>query len=315
MMLGKTAGGLFWMFRYLERAENTARLLEAGWHIALTRSGQTTNEWQSIVTTAGMNAAYQEKFGDDYTPAQVINFMLRDKDNPSSVLTAITAARSNARMVRTALSAEVWEATNECWMVLKDLLSRPVTERALHDALTQIRFRTSVVRGCLHGTMLRNDIFAFSRLGTFLERADNTARILDVKYYVLLPSAAYVGTSIDNAQWEVILRSVSAESSYRWLYGGDSTPSNIAEFMLLDESMPRSLAFSVTEIGDALAILEKAYKTREESQIQAEALCHRIQSHSIETIFEEGLHEFLSGFISENAKLAGHIEKDFRFYG
>ena len=314
MMLGKTAGGLFWMFRYLERAENTARLLEAGWHIALTRSDGASSEWQSIITTAGMNAAYLEKY-DSYEAGQVINFMLRDKDNPSSVMTAITAARNNGRLVRTALSSEVWEATNECWMVLKDLLSRPVTERAMHDILTQIRFRTSVVRGALHGTMLRNDIFAFSRLGTFIERADNTARILDVKYYVLLPSAAFVGSSIDNAQWEVILRSVSAERNYRWLYGGESTPAMISNFLILDGRMPRSLAFCAKKIGENLKHLEMEYEAREESHVQADALCHRINAHSVDTIFEEGLHEFLSSFIADNAKLAAHIEEDFRFYG
>ncbi|WP_353536214.1 alpha-E domain-containing protein [Cognatishimia sp. WU-CL00825] len=314
-MLGKTAGGLFWMFRYLERAENTARLLEAGWHIALTRAADgSSNEWQSIIATAGMTQAYQAQH-DSYEPAQVINFMLRDKQNPSSVMAAIDAARSNARLVRTALSSEVWEATNECWMLLKDLLSKPVSERSLHDTLTQIRFRTSVVRGALHGTMLRNDIFAFSRLGTFIERADNTARILDVKYYVLLPSAAYVGTTIDNAQWEVILRSVSARNSYRWLYGGESTPLTIANFLLLDARMPRSLAHCAREIGESLELLETEYNHRAEAQVQAEAMCHRLKTHSIDTIFEEGLHEVLSCFIADNAKLAGHIEEDFRFYG
>lgn len=314
MMLGKTAGGLFWMFRYLERAENTARLLEAGWHIALTRSGDGSNEWQSIITTAGMNEAYLEKY-DTYEAGQVINFMLRDKDNPSSVMSAITNARSNGRLVRTGLSAEVWEATNECWMVLKDLMARPVTARALHDVLTQIRFRTSVVRGALHGTMLRNDIYAFARLGTFIERADNTARILDVKYYVLLPSAASVGSLIDNAQWEVILRSVSAEGSYRWLHGGESSPGSIANFLILDSRMPRSLAFCAKTIGENLKHLELEYEAREESHIQADALCHKINSNTVDTIFDEGLHEFLSSFIADNAKLAGHIEEDFRFYG
>jgi uncharacterized alpha-E superfamily protein len=313
-MLGKTAGGLFWMFRYLERAENTTRLLEAGWHIALTRSSSGSNEWQSIIATAGMTQAYEAKY-DVYEPGLVIDFMLRDKENPSSVRVAIDSARSNARLVRTALSSEMWEATNECWMVIKEMLSKPVTERAVHDTVTQIRFRTSVVRGALHGTMLRNDIFAFSRLGTFVERADNTARILDVKYYVLLPSAAYVGSSFDNAQWEVILRSVSGENSYRWLYGCESTPLTIANFLLLDKRMPRSLSFCAREIGENLELLETEYGTRPEAQIQAEALCHRINAHSIDTIFEEGLHEFLSGYVADNAKLAGHIEEDFRFYG
>lgn len=312
-MLGKTAGGLFWMFRYLERAENTARLLEAGWHMALTRSSPVSNEWQSIVTTAGMSDTYLAKY-DDYTAAQVINFLLRDKDNPACVMSTIDLARSSARQVRTALSSEVWEATNECWMALKAMLARPVTERSLHETLAAIRYRTSVVRGALHGTMLRNDIFSFCRLGTFLERADNTARILDVKYYVLLPSAAFVGTRIDNVHWEVILRSVSAERAYRWLNAGESSPLGIADFLILDERMPRSLSFCMSETKDFLDQLEQEYSTRHKSQILADKIASRIEGKDIDMIFQNGLHEFLRDFIADMVRLSSYIEKDFRFY-
>lgn len=314
MTLGKTAGGLFWMFRYLERAENTARLLEAGWRMALTRASASSNEWESIVTTAGATQGYLRKF-DAYTSANVINFLLRDRDNPSSVLGSVEAARSNARQVRTALSSEVWEATNEIWMVLKQALARPATERTLHEVLTTVRNRASMVRGALHGTMLRNDIFSFSRLGTFIERADNTARILDVKYYVLLPSASFVGTRLDNAQWEVILRSVSAERSYRWVHGGESSAIGIADFLILDERMPRSLAFCMSQTRQYLRQLEKVYGARHQSHILCDAITERIENARIEDIFQSGLHEFLGEFITESVQLAQHIEEDFRFYG
>lgn len=313
MMLGKTAGGLFWMFRYLERAENTARLLEAGWHMALTGSSSASNEWQSILTTAGVIDAYSQKY-DEFEAHSVINFLLRDKDNPSCVMSTVGMARSNARQVRTALSSEVWEATNECWMALKQTLARPVTERNLHETLATIRYRTSVVRGALHGTMLRNDIFAFSRLGTSIERADNTARILDVKYYVLLPSAAFVGTTIDNAQWEVILRSVSAERSYRWLNAGNSSPLGIAEFLILDERMPRSLAFCIGETCQCLHHLEHEYGMRQDSQVLADKIRSRMVNTTIDEIFQNGLHEFLVESIADTVKLSSYIEKDFRFY-
>ncbi len=312
-MLGKTAGGLFWMYRYFERAENTARLLEAGWRIALTRGEDDSNEWESVVATAGSAATYNAKY-DTYDSANVVNFLLRDKDNPSSVMSSIEAARSNARLVRTALSSEVWEATNECWMALKEALTRPVSDRNLYDTLSAIRFRTSVVRGALHGTMLRNDIFSFSRLGTFLERADNTARILDVKYYVLLPSAAFVGSKMDNVQWEVILRSVSAEQSYRWLNGGDTTPMGIADFLLLDRRMPRSLAFCYANIGEQLEALAREYGERHECHALADRMCNRLNSATIQSVFEEGLHEFLTESISCTSMLAGLIESDFSFY-
>lgn len=314
MMLGKTAGGLFWMFRYLERAENTARLLEAGWRIALTRSSNSESEWKSIVTTAGMNIGFEAKH-DTYNAANVINYLLRDKENPSSVMETLNQARANARLVRTALSSEVWEATNECWMAIKDELARPVSERNLHDVLAAIRYRTSVVRGALHGTMLRNDIFSFSQLGTFIERADNTARILDVKYYVLLPSAAYVGSNVDNAQWEVILRSVSAELSFRWLHGGTVSPMMIADFLILDRRMPRSLAFCYQEIDECLKQLQEEYGTRQPCQDKADAICARMRGHSIEGIFQEGLHEFLGEFIKSTTGLASAIEENFRYYG
>lgn len=313
MMLGKTAGGLFWMFRYLERAENTARLLEAGWRMALTRANDDMNEWQSVVTTAGMHKAYEAKF-DEYTTSNVVNFILRDKDNPTCIMASIDMARSNAKQVRTALSSEVWEAVNECWMDLKKILSRPVHERDLHETLNLIRNRAAVVRGSLHGTMLRNDIYAFSRLGTFLERTDNTARILDVKYYVLLPSAAHIGTMLDNAQWEVILRSVSAERSYRWLNGGDVSARGIVSFLLLDQRMPRSLAFCARQVQDYLGFLEKEYDYRHDSHDQVDKICSRMDAADIDSVFKTGLHEMLGVFISDTTKLAGMIEKDFRFY-
>ena len=313
MMLGKTAGGLFWMFRYLERAENTARLLEAGWRMALTRSSDDMNEWVSILTTAGMHAAYEDKF-DEYTPAQAINFMLRDKDNASCIMTSVDQARSNARLVRTALTIEVWEAVNECWMDLKKALARPVNERDLYDTLNLIRNRTAVVRGALHGTMLRNDAYAFSRLGTFLERADNTARILDVKYYVLLPTPAHIGTSIDNAQWEVILRSVSSERSYRWVNGGEASARGIVSFLMLDQRLPRSLAFCAQQVRSYLGFLEAEYCTHQESNDQADLICNRIESTDIDDVFKIGLHEMLGVFISDTTQLSALIEKDFRFY-
>lgn len=313
MMLGKTAGGLFWMFRYLERAENTARLLEAGWRIALTRSGSAPSEWQSVIATAGMTDAYLVEH-DTYDAAQVIDFLLRGKSNSSSVLNSLASARSNARTVRTALSSEVWEATNECWMEAKSILSRPISERNLHDTLAKIRFRSAVVRGALHGTMLRNDIFSFARLGTFIERSDNTARILDVKYYVLLPSASLVGTTIDNAQWETILRSVSAEQSYHWLNGGQTSPLGIADFLILDRRMPRSLSFCCLKIADNLAQLEQEYDLRKDSHDMSDEICNRMFGSTIETIFEGGLHEFLSKSIADMGQLASLIEADYRFY-
>lgn len=198
---------------------------------------------------------------------------------------------------------------------MKDLLSRPIGESELPDALGTIRQQSALVRGALHGTMLRNDIYDFARLGTFLERADNTSRILDVKYYVLLPSASFVGSSLDNVQWETILRSVSAQRAYRWLNQGDNNPVWIADFLIRDRRLPRSLAFCYAKIVDNLNYLADDYGTRHSCHDSAHTIYDQLRENSIESIFETGLHEFLVEFIRLNAELGVQIEQDYRFFG
>ena len=171
------------------------------------------------------------------------------------------------------------------------------------------------MRAALHGTMLRNDIYNFCRIGTFLERADNTARILDVKYYVLLPSVSLVGSKLDNVQWDMILRSVSAQRSYRWLNSGDVNPRGIADFLILDERMPRSLVFCIAKIANNLEFLHHSYGQQHPCSEAATELLERLNDNTIDDIFDNGLHEFILEFIASNEALAGQIEQDYRFYG
>ena len=311
-MLGRTAGGLYWMFRYLERSENIAWLLEAGMRIALTNSSDLFDEWDSVLLTAGQQRAYVERY-DDVEPAAVIDFLLRDRHNPSSVRSVVELARSNAREVRTALTREVWEATNATWLAVTDALRRPVSTRDLPRVRSLIRQESAYVRGALHGTMLRNDIYNFSRLGTFLERADNTARILDVKYYVLLPSPLDVGGQLDNAQWETILRSVSAQRAFRWRNGGNVTASGIADFLILDRQMPRSLLFCYERIDRNLEHLAADYAQQHQSHELSRNLRLRLAGRSIDDIIELGLHEFLSECIRAGNELGISVEHDYRF--
>jgi uncharacterized alpha-E superfamily protein len=313
-MLGRTAGGIFWMFRYLERAENMARLIEAGHRMALTRGMGSDEEWKSVITTAGLRADYEARF-DNYQPQNVVNYLMRDKANSSSIYSILESARQNARMTRTALTREVWEATNIFWMRMKERLTRPVRETDLPGFIAMIRQHSAQVRGALHGSMLRIDVYNFARAGTYLERADNTARILDVKYYVLLPSLSFVGATLDNVQWETILRSVSAEHAFRWLNAGDARPVGVAEFLILDRRFPRSLAFCYKKLHGNLKYLGQEYGARLQTQELAESLYERLSSQSISEIFEHGLHEFLSEFMTQNGQLAAQIERDYRFYG
>lgn len=311
-MLGKTANGLYWLFRSVERSENTARLVETGLRIALTRTGDDHDEWTSILVTAGAHQAYGAMY-DEVTGPQVIDFLLREKTNPASVRVMAESARNNARTVRTALTREVWEAVNEAWMALADALRLPISDKRLPETLEVIRQQSAHIRGALHGTMLRNDMYDFARLGTFIERADSTARILDVKYYVLLPSVAHVGSSLDNVQWEQILRSVSAHRSYRWAYEDDYSPATIADFLVLNPRMPRSLAFCIRKINDNLGYLADDYGTRHPCHDHAEAMLSKLSNRSMDSIFDEGLHEFIQSFIRDNNQLGLLIGDAYRF--
>jgi uncharacterized alpha-E superfamily protein len=301
------------MSRSLERAENTARLLDVGFRMALTRGAQAAREeWRSVLITIGQDRAYSERF-TDYTGPQVFNFILRGPDNPQSVLNMMESARTNARSVRTAITREVWEATNESWMVLRSLLARPVRESNLGEVLAAIRGQATQVRGAMEGTMLRNEIYNFARIGTFLERADNTARILDVKYYVLLPSIAWVGSSLDNAQWETVLRSVAGDRAYRWLNAGSLEPRGIAQFLILDGRFPRSLVFCYEKIRSNLAGLARQYGQETAAHELLRDAGSRLHQLGIEDIIERGLHEFITEFILGATRIGTTIAADYRF--
>lgn len=312
-MLGRTANGIFWMFRYLERAKNTARLLDAGFRLALTHGPNETNgEWQSLLVTIGQDEAYLAHH-DDYDGQHVTDWILRGKDNPNSVLAMIENARSNARAVRTALTREVWEATNETWMVLRDRLSRPIKSSNLGATLAVIRRQSTLVRGAMDVTMLRNEIYNFARIGSFIERADNTARILDVKYYLLLPAVSLVGSSLDDVQWETILRSVSADRAYRWLHSGKLDARGIASFMMLDERFPRSLAFCYSKVRSNMAGLTREYGSETQSHELVRSTVNKLHEADINSIFDYGLHQYIGDFLAENQQVADAISRDYRF--
>ena len=311
-MLGKTAGGIYWLFRYLERAENIARLVETGHRFTLTRGAGSANEWRSIVKALGMDAAYVARHGE-YESGHVVNFLLREKGNDASLRGVIDHARHNARSTRTALTREVWEAVNESWINVNDALKRPVREAELPNVLEMIKRNSAMVRGAMQSTMLRNDGYNFARIGNFIERADNTARLLDVKYYVLLPSVSFVGSSLDNVQWEAILRSTSAYSVYRWLYPGRTSALGITQFLIFDHRFPRSLAFAYAKLLDNLRYLSNDYGVRSAALDATEAQCLRLATTDAGKIFEDGLHEFLVEFLGTNRTIGALVEQDYRF--
>jgi uncharacterized alpha-E superfamily protein len=312
-MLGRVANGIFWMYRYLERAENTARLLAAGHRMSLTRGQEAASEeWRSVLTTLGLLQAYKAHH-EGFNGAQVCDFVLRGKANDQNVLSMFERARFDARTCRSAITLEVWEAVNEGWMTLRDLLARPVREASLGTALAAIRRESTLARGATHGSMMRNEIYSFARAGTFIERADNTARILDVKYYLLLPSLAYVGTALDTAQWDNVLRSLSGERAYRWLNAGRMDARSIADFVILDARFPRSLAFCYAAMRENLAALARLHGHEGPAHELMRSADQRLTGKSIDEVFDVGLHQFLGQFIVRNQAVSEAIAEQYRF--
>ena len=315
-MLGRTASGLFWMMRYIERLENTARLIDVGHRMSLTRSRSAKSEWESVLTTAGVADIYA---AENYAllTRQVVDFLIRHPANPNSLLSSLTRARENARATRTALTRDVWEAVNGSYMELKALFDVTAGDdmAELPATLAEVKRATALIHGTVTGTMLRNDIYRFCGLGKMIERVDNTARILDTKYYLLLPSSASVGSSLDQVQWEMVLRSASAERGFRWLHGGRVTPADIVDFLVKDTRLPRSVAYSYTRITQLLSALESEYGRRVPAHDMAESHLAELEASSHTTIIRDGLHEFLQAVIDRNAELSNRIETDFRFHG
>ena len=312
-MLGRVAHSIFWMYRYLERAENTVRLLAAGQRMALTRgTDMAVEEWRSVLTTLGLRAGY-EAHHDEYQSAHVCDFVLRSKNNPESVLSMFERARTNARISRSAITSEVWEAVNEGWMGLRDQLARPVRETNLNAMLGAIRRETTLARGATHGSMLRNEAYFFARMGTHIERADNVARILDVKYYLLLPSLSYVGTALDTTQWDNVLRSLSAERAFQWLNAGRMDARSIAEFLIFNDSFPRSLTYSYNSMRETLFELAQLHGQEGTACEMMRLADQQLSGKTIEDIFDQGLHQFLIEFINSNQQLANAITEDYRF--
>lgn len=313
-MLGRTANGLFWMFRYLERAENTARLLEAALRMALTRDVVTAEaEWRSVIATLGLTQAYQAAH-DGYDGVSVWNFVLRGPSNPGNVRIMFGGVRSNAREARINISSDVWEAVNENWMRIDKLLARPVGQGAVGEVLAAIRRAGTQVHGAFDGSILRDEGYHFSRAGTYIERADSTARIIDMKYFLLLPSLSYVGSSLDTGQWEQVLRSVAGARVYSWLNAGQIEARGIVEFVVLDDRFPRSLAFCRSALRGCLTALAINHGTEGKAVALMREADTRISHLTVDQIFEQGLHEFLVDFLARNAAIARAIAEDYRFH-
>jgi uncharacterized alpha-E superfamily protein len=309
-MLGRHGDNLFWMARYLERSENLARRIQATLHYALSREDEGEEEWTALIMNHGLGPLFEEKY-DDPTTIDIINFLLRDRDNFDSVASLMSKARNNGRSVRTSLTREVWLSLNESWMQCESDLKRPVNIRDLPVILEDIIKGSSLFRGALYGTMLHNDIFNFLRLGTFIERADNTIRTIDTKYHRLLPTAKVIGGSNDQGQWEVMLRSLAAWRSFNWLKKGRLDPLGVANFLIFDERMPRSIKFCYKEVKSNLEDLSNSYKKDYGSLALANEIFIGLNDDNLQNTQEIDLKVFLTEHIEKNNQLSQAIASDF----
>ncbi len=310
-MLSRTADHLFWLSRYIERAENTARMLDIAYQTSLQpqSAGESEQTWRSLVSISELNGLYGARYSA-INGRNVMEFMVADENNLSSIFNCLRAARENARAVRGALTTEVWETMNQTWLEFRRLLREGLLSRDPSQLFEWVKYRSHLSRGVTVGTMLQDEAFHFIRIGSFLERADNTARLLDVKFYRQDSEAA---TERDAARdfyyWSAVLRSVSGFEIYRKVYSNVIQPDKVAELLILRPDMPRSLSHCVTRMQANLKRVANAQSgetLRRAGRLEAELAYGRIDE-----ILAQGLHPFLDGFLAEVAGLGSAISRDF----
>ena len=307
-MLSRTADNLYWVARYVERAEFLARILDATARIATLPAayGGQGSEWESALLTAGAADGFFRVY-QDINEKTVTDYLVFHPDNPSSIRNCLAIARNNARAVRTAVTGEMWETINSAWLELRNVEPSSLGREELARFLDWVKNVSLTFDGSAYRTMLRNDAYWFTRLGACIERADNTARILDVKYHVLLPETEDVGGSLDYFQWATILRGVSALTSYHWVYRQSVKPWLVADLLILNRQMPRSLISSYETIVRFLDALGEAYGKVGQPHRIARNTLNALDTTVIDDVFQQGLHEFVTGFITDNNRLGKAI--------
>jgi uncharacterized alpha-E superfamily protein len=309
-MLSRTADHLYWMARYTERAENTARMLDANYQLSLLPQSDEYAEagWRAMLTISELSGVYAARY-QSMKSGEVIAFMARDTTNQSSILNCLRAARENARAVRGAITTELWETINTTWLDCQRLLADGALERDPREFFEWVKFRSHLSRGVQHGTMVMDRAYDFMRLGMFLERADNTARILDVKFSMREQKTPASAESFDYYHWAAVLRSVTGLEAYRKVYRDVFTPERVAELLILHGVWPRSLAASMYEVNELIKRVRIARSA--ETERFAEQLWSELRHGRIDDILKSGLHAYLTDFLARVNDLASHVSKDF----
>ena len=313
-MLSRLADSIYWMSRYLERVGNTARLLNINL-LNMLEDEETHGaavQWHPLLTITGMEEFFEEGAATGPVTAEsAIRFMTQERSNPGAIRSSLRLARENARVVRDRISKEMWETINDFWLRLDNYLDRPLEINKALDFFVFVGHEVARFHGVTVGTMMRGEPFSFYLLGTFLERSDMTARILDVKYHTLLPDLSLVGTPLDYYQWKVLLETLSALEAHRRRYHSGLQPVDIAEFVISAETFPRSLRFAADRMCDALHTIGCRPEDCQVRDAMASLQEMLLGFSAEEVVVKIGLHEFLEQYLERIAVLNEAIAHDY----
>lgn len=310
-MLSRVAEAVYWMARYIERAENVARFIDVNYNLTLGEGSTLGHQWAPLVYTTGDEGLFEELYGEPSREA-VLQFLAYDQRNPNSILSCVANARENARSVRETITAPMWQQINTFYLMVRSAArqGRPLSEP--NDFCDAVKLASHTLLGLTYATMSHGEAWHFARMGRLMERADKTSRIVDVQYFLLLPTAQDIGSTLDVVRWSALLRSASALAMYRRIYG-PITPTNVARFLVLDRDFPRAMHFCIVRAQNSLCeITGSAVGT---FKYRTEQLMGRLRMEldytSIEDIIEQGMHEYIDHFQSQLNELGKVIHKDF----
>ena len=310
-MLSRVAESVYWLSRYVERAENVARFIDVNYSLTLGETGPLSKQWTPLVYTTGDEDAFAKRYSEP-TRENVLRFLSFDEENENSILSCVAQARENARTIREIISSVVWEQLNKFYFMVRSGAQFQATLEQPQEFCERVRLASHLLVGAMAGTMPYDEAWHFSRLGRLIERADKTSRIVDVQYYTLLPDTRDVGSALDVVRWSALLKSASALETYRRQYGKISPP-QVAELLILDRRFPRSMHFCVIKAQESLRDITGS--TSGTFCNHAEQLMGRLRSNldyaDIGDIIGHGLHEFIDDFQTQLNTIGLEIHNDF----
>jgi uncharacterized alpha-E superfamily protein len=301
---------MYWMARYLERAGETARLMEINllYLVEAEEDMGEEDKWRPILQINSSEPLYDEQFVGGISTSRVLQFVSAGRTNPSSIRTCLRLFRENARVARDRISKEMWEAVNEIWMSFDERLKGSLSPERTGTLFVELRNQVARFNGLVSSTMMRGEAYAFYQLGGCLERADMTSRTLDVKYHIILPDLSMVGSALDYYQWAALLKSLSGFEAFRRNYHSGFMPADVAEFVVLNRAFPRSIVFSVERMGAALQTIGLEHKDATRTAFAELSEMIEVTSHQI---FDAGLHEYLEKLLLRLSLFHGALAEEF----